>query len=101
MTSLPPHERRNSRRMAMGSAARILFEHAQAVEAECVELSVGGMTLRAGYVPGEGEVLLVEILCPDSGLPRPPLLARVAVRRCHSVEPGLYEIGGAIVEIVS
>lgn len=98
--ALPPHERRMNRRLPMGSGARILFEDGDLIDAECIELSVGGMTLRANYVPGEGEVLTVEILAPDGGLPRPPLVARLAVKRCHCVSEGRYEIGGAIVEVV-
>lgn len=54
--TLPPHERRSDRRLPMGSAARILFDDADPVDAECVELSVGGMTLRSSYVPGESEL---------------------------------------------
>lgn len=98
--SLPPHERRNSRRLPMGSMARIYLDGSESIEAECVELSVGGMTLRANYVPGEAEELKVEVPTPYSGVERPPLVVRLAVKRCHCVGPGVYEIGGAIVEVI-
>lgn len=84
----------------MGSAARLVFEAGHGIDAECVDISVGGMTLRANYVPGKAEVLIVEVPAPTSGLPRPPLVARVEVKRCHQISPELYEIGGAIVEII-
>lgn len=98
--SPPPTERRANRRLTMGSAARLIFERSDAIDAECVDISVGGMTLRANYVPGQSEVLVVEVPPPTSGLPRPPLRARVEVKRCHQVGPDLYEIGGAIVQII-
>lgn len=95
-----PSERRLDRRIPLGSEARIHLSHGEVVEAECVELSVGGMTLRAGYVPGESELVTVEVPAPAGGLARPPLVARVRVRRCHQVAQGRYEIGVEIVEIV-
>jgi hypothetical protein len=98
--TLPPHERRSDRRLPMGSAARILFDDADPVDAECVELSVGGMTLRSSYVPGESELLTVEVSSPAGGLERPPLVARLRVKRCHMVAPGDYEIGGEIDRII-
>tara|TARA_R110002049_G_scaffold59920_13_gene161737 strand:- start:2265 stop:2573 length:309 start_codon:yes stop_codon:yes gene_type:complete len=98
--SLPPHERRSDRRLQMGSPARILFDDAAPVDAECVELSVGGMTLRSAYVPGEAEVLTVEVYSPPGGLERPPLIAHLRVKRCHMVSPGDYEVGGEIVEVI-
>lgn len=67
---------------------------------ECLDLSVGGMTLRAAYVPAEAEVLEVVVASPEGPLSRPPLVARVEVRRCHAVGDGVYEIGGAIVAVV-
>jgi hypothetical protein len=95
-----PSERRLDRRIPFGSRATIRLEHGECVEAECVELSVGGMTLRAGYVPGESEVVTVEIPAPAGGLERPPLVVRVQVKRCHQVRQGWYEIGAEIVHIV-
>lgn len=99
-SSPPPIERRASRRLTMGSAARLVFVGGTSLDAECVDISVGGMTLRANYVPGDGEVLIVEVPPPTTGLPRPPLVARVEVKRCNQIRPDLYEIGGAIVEII-
>jgi hypothetical protein len=98
--ALPPRERRTDRRLPMGSQARILPEGADPVEAECVELSVGGMTLRSAYVPGEAEVLTVEVASPAGALQRPPLVARILVKRCHTFAPGVYEIGAEIVQII-
>lgn len=100
MSATPPLDRRIHRRLTMGSAARLVFEGRESMPAECVDISVGGMTLRAAYVPGEAEVLVVEVPAPASGLGRPPLVARVEVRRCHQLASGLYEIGGAIIEII-
>lgn len=101
MTSAPPpFERRASRRLTMGSEARLVFEGGHVIDAECVDISVGGISLRANYVPGEAEVLIVEVPAPTVGYPRPPLVARVEVRRCHQVGSDLYEIGGAIVDII-
>lgn len=100
--ALPPHERRTARRMSMHAPAFIEFEDGSRIAAECVELGVGGLSLRADYVPGEGEILTVEVLSPENApLARPPLRARVEVKRCHRVEAGVFEIGGAIVEILS
>lgn len=96
--SLP--DRRLDRRIPLGCPATIRLRNGQNIEAECVELSVGGMTLRAAYVPGEAEVLEVVIASPDDRLDRPPLVTRLEVRRCHAVEDGLYEIGGATVRVV-
>lgn len=84
----------------MGSAARLIVEGGVGIDAECVDISVGGMTLRGNYVPSQGEVLTVEIPAPTAGLPRPPLVARVEVKRCHQIEGALYEIGGAIIEVI-
>lgn len=84
----------------MGSAARLIIEGGAAIEAECVDISVGGMTLRGNYVPGEGEVLIVEVPTPTTGLPRPPLVARVEIKRCHQISEELYEMGGAIIEVI-
>ena len=55
------------------------------------------MTLHADYVPGESEVLKVSVVSPSGAA---PLVTRLAVKRCHSVSPGRYEIGGAIVKVV-
>lgn len=99
-SSPPPIERRADRRLTLGTTARLVFDSGEVIEAECVDISVGGLSLRTNYVPGEGEVLTVEVPTPTCGPSRPPLVARVEVKRCHHIGPGLYEIGGAIVEII-
>ncbi len=92
--------RRLERRIPAGTAATIRLQGGVTIAAECTELGVGGMTLRADYVPKEEEVLDVEVASPSSGITRPPLRAMLEVRRCHRVEDGVYEIGGAIVRVV-
>ena len=93
-------DRRLDRRIPLGCAAAIRLRTGERIPAECVELSVGGMTLRAAYVPGEAEVLEVVVSGPADGLGRPPLVTRLEVRRCHALGEGRYEIGGAIVRVV-
>ena len=68
--------------------------------AECIELSVSGMTLHAAYVPGELEVIDVAVMSPGAGLGRPPLVTRLKVIRCHALGDGRYEIGGSIVRVI-
>ena len=68
--------------------------------AECIELSVSGMTLHAAYVPGELEVIDVAVMSPGAGLGRPPLVTRLKVTRCHAIGGGRYELGGAIPQVV-
>lgn len=93
--------RRLERRIPTGTPATIRLQGGVAIEAECTELGVGGMTLCADYVPKELEVLEVEVAAPAGSLDRPPLRAWLEVRRCHEMEKGgRYEIGGAIVRIV-
>lgn len=102
--STPP-ERRLDRRIPLGCAASIHLR-GEVVAAECVEISVSGMTLRSSYVPGENEVIEVSILPPGQTLgpryeyERPPLITRLQVKRCHALGDGRYEIGGAIVRVV-
>jgi hypothetical protein len=93
-------DRRLDRRIPLGCSATIRLRNGDSVPAECVELSIGGMTLRADYVPGESEVLEVVISGPGDSLARPPLVTRLEVRRCHALGQGRYEIGGAIVRVV-
>jgi hypothetical protein len=93
-------ERRLDRRVPLGCAATIRLRSGETVAAECVDLSVGGMTLRAAYVPGEAEVFEVMVASPGGTLPRPPLVTRLEVRRCHAVGDGIYEIGGRTVRVV-
>ena len=99
-SSPPPNERRAHHRLTLGTSAHLVFDSGETIEAECVDISVGGMLLRAKYAAAEGEVLIVEVPTPTCGPPRPSLVARVEVRRCHNIGPELYEIGGAIVEII-
>ncbi|THF54997.1 PilZ domain-containing protein [Pseudothauera rhizosphaerae] len=94
--SAPP-ERRLDRRIPMSCPAAIHLPGGDTVEAECVELSVGGMTLRSTYVPGEAEVLRVSVSSPTGAA---PLVARLEVKRCHALGGGRYEIGGAIVQVL-
>lgn len=95
-----PRERRLDRRIPVNCAAFIQARDGNKYEAECIELSVAGMTLRADYVPGEGEVVDVAISSPNDQVERPPLMTRLRVTRCHPVSDGRYEIGGAIVRVV-
>ena len=103
MKDLPPHQnRRLDRRIPLGCAAFMAFRDGIRVDATCVELGVGGMTLNAAYVPGRNEVLTVAVLGPqgEATLDRPPLIARLEVRRCNALGNGQYEIGGHIVQVV-
>ncbi len=93
-------DRRLDRRIPLGCTATIRPRHGGEIPAECIELSVGGMTLHAAYVPGELEVIEVVVSGPTDSLGRPPLVTRLEVRRCHALGGGRYEIGGAIVRVV-
>ncbi|MBR0568110.1 PilZ domain-containing protein [Azoarcus sp. L1K30] len=95
-----PPDRRLDRRIPLGCSAAILLAGGQSIVAECVELGVGGMTLRAAYVPGEYEVIEVAVMSPSERVERPPLVTRLKVMRCHALGDGRYEIGGAIVRVV-
>ena len=95
-----PPERRLDRRIPLGCTASILLAGGHSVAAECIELSVSGMTLHASYVPGELEVIEVAVMSPGARLGRPPLVARLKVTRCHSIGGGRYEIGGTIIRVV-
>jgi hypothetical protein len=97
--STPP-DRRLDRRIPLGCSASIFLPNGDVVAAECVEISVGGMTIRAAYVPGELEVIEVAVASPGAQLDRPPLVTRLQVKRCHAVGDGIYEIGGAIVRVL-
>ena len=94
-----PPDRRLDRRIPLGCPATIRLRDGE-IPAECVELGVGGMTLRAAYVPGEGEILEVSVHPPGGSLDRPPLVTRLEVKRCHAIAPGIYEIGGTTVRVV-
>lgn len=92
--------RRLDRRIPIASPARIYLGDGRMLEAQCIELSVSGMTLHADYVPGQSEMLRVEVASPGGPAAAPPLIAELQVKRCHSLGQGRYEIGGAIVRIV-
>ena len=92
-----PLDRRLDRRIPLGCNAAIRLESGEILPAECVELSVGGMTVKAKYVPGESEMVEIAVTSPGGA---PPLVAMVEVRRCHACGDGRYEIGGSIVRVV-
>ncbi|THF64066.1 PilZ domain-containing protein [Pseudothauera nasutitermitis] len=94
--SAPP-ERRLDRRIPLGCAAAIHLPGSVTVEAECIELSISGMTLHSTYVPGESETIEVSVSSPNGAA---PLHARLEVKRCHALGGGRYEIGGAIVQVL-
>ena len=100
MDHASPRDRRLDRRIPLGCAAHIHSRDGEQIAAECIELSVSGMTLHAPYVPGEGEVLEVVIASPGEPSARPPLVTRLRVTRCHALPDGRYAIGGAIVRVV-
>ncbi len=103
MMELPPHHnRRLDRRIPLGCAAFIALHDGSRIDAVCVELGVGGMTLNAAYVPGQNEVLNVAVLGPQgvTTLDRPPLITRLEVTRCNALGNGQYEIGGRILQVV-
>ncbi|GLT23097.1 MULTISPECIES: PilZ domain-containing protein [Zoogloea] len=95
-------ERRRDRRIPLGCKVGIKLPHStQAVVGTCVDLSVGGLTIRSTHVPQMDEVFEIAVLPPDMGGPFQPLHARVRVRRCHGLEQaGLYEMGVEIVDII-
>ncbi|MDR2091755.1 MAG: PilZ domain-containing protein [Azoarcus sp.] len=95
-----PLDRRLDRRIPLGCSASIRASNGEEIEAECIELSVSGMTLHVPYVPGEGEVIEVVIASPNDRIPRPPLVTHLRVTRCHALPDGRYEIGGATVRVV-
>jgi hypothetical protein len=88
------------RRIPIGCSADIRSREGSEVTAECIELSVSGMTLHASYVPLEGEVLEVMIRSPNDRVDRPPLVTHLRVTRCHALPDGRYEIGGSTVRVV-
>ena len=88
------NERRLDRRIPIGCPAVIRSKGGEAVRATCVALSVRGMTIHAAYVPGEAEVIDVEVQSTS------PLVVRLSVKRCHALGGGVYEIGGEIVRVI-
>jgi hypothetical protein len=95
-----PRDRRLDRRIPLGCSAYIQSRDGGKVQAECIELSVSGMTLHANFVPGEGEVIEVVVVQPNDRIDRPPLVTRLKVTRCFALPDGRYEIGGSIVRVV-
>jgi len=96
-----PRDRRLDRRIPVGCSAHIRLNEGEEISAECIELSVSGMTLRAPYIPAEGEVVEVVIASPEGDkIKRPPLVTHLRVTRCHALTGGQYEIGGSTVRIV-
>lgn len=103
MKEIPPYQnRRLDRRLPLDCAAYIALPGGERIEARCIEIGVGGMTLRAAYVPGENEVIHVIVLGPENSLvsSRPPLVSKLEVTRCNAIGDGVYEIGGRIVRVV-
>jgi len=103
MKDIPPHQdRRLDRRLQLGCPAFIALRNGQRVDAVCVEIGVGGMTLHAAYVPERNEIIEVAVLGPQ-GSPasgRPPLIGKLEVTRCNALGDGRYEIGGRMVRVV-
>ncbi|MDR2014679.1 MAG: PilZ domain-containing protein [Azoarcus sp.] len=100
MDHASPRDRRLDRRIPLGCSAHIRPSEGNEVTAECIELSVSGMTLRASYVPAKGEVVEVVIASPSDKAEYPPLVTHLRVTRCHALDSGQYEIGGSTVRIV-
>jgi hypothetical protein len=100
MDHVSPRDRRLDRRIPLGCSAHIRPNEGEEVAAECIELSVSGMTLRASYVPAKGEVVEVVIASPSDKVEHPPLVTRLRVTRCHALASGQYEIGGSTIHVV-
>ncbi|MCL2160681.1 MAG: PilZ domain-containing protein [Betaproteobacteria bacterium] len=101
MDHASPRDRRLDRRIPLGCSAHIRLGEGEEITAECIELSVSGMTLRANYVPAEGEVVEVVIASPSGDkMARPPLVTHLRITRCHALDGGQYEMGGSTVRIV-
>jgi hypothetical protein len=98
MDHAAPRDRRLDRRIPIGCPAYIRPNEGEEITAQCTELSVSGMTLRASYVPAEGEIVEVVIASPNDRVESPPLVKQLRVIRCHALDDsGQYEIGGSIV----
>ncbi len=94
-------DRRNSRRIPLGCDAIIKPPNQKdTYEARCLEIGTGGLTLESRYVPRVAEVLDVLVRQPDGGVDRPPLHARVEVKRCHKTESGDYQLGAQILQVL-
>jgi hypothetical protein len=101
MTARHPQERRLDRRIPIDCPVVLRPQGGPPVMGQCVALSVSGMTLVAGYVPGAAEVLEVELLPPRDSAGMASMRARVGVRRCHRVGAGRYEIGVETLEVLA
>ena len=63
MKDIPPHQdRRLDRRLPLGCPAFIALRSGERVDATCIEIGVGGMTLHAAYVPARNEIIDVAVL---------------------------------------
>lgn len=95
-------ERRRDRRIPLGCKVAIRVEGTrEPVVGVCVELSVGGMTIQSSHVPCMDEVFELVVLPPEPGGVHSPLHVRARVRRCDgTAQPGLYEMGVEIIEVL-
>jgi hypothetical protein len=100
MDHVSPRDRRLDRRIPIGCSAHIRVRDGGEVDAECIELSVSGMTLHTAYAPADGDVIEVMIETPDASVERPPLVTRLRVTRCNVLPGGHFEVGGSIVRVV-
>lgn len=96
-----PLDRRLDRRIPLGCAATLRSPQGERWEAQCLDLSVGGMTLVTAYVPGEGEVVEVEVQLPAERPTAPPLRVTARVKRCHDRGGGHYELGLETVRVIA
>ena len=93
--------RRLDRRIPLGVPARIRLEDESEVDADCVDLSVRGLTLQSDFVPAQGEHLEVFVDPPAGRVEAPPLHVMLEVKRCIELDDGRYEFGGEIVEVLA
>lgn len=100
MDHVSPRDRRLARRIPIACSAHIRVRDGAEVEAECIDLSVSGMTLHTSYAPADGEMIEVIIETPDTKTERPPLVTHLRVTRCNALPGGHFEIGGSIVRVV-
>ena len=100
MDHVSPRDRRLARRIPVTCSARIRVRDGAEVDAECIDLSVSGMTLHTSYAPADSEVIEVIIETPDTNTERPPLVTHLRITRCNALPGGNFEIGGSIVRVV-
>lgn len=101
MDHASPRDRRLDRRIPLSCSARILSHQGGEISAECVQLSVSGMTLRTdNYAPAEGEVVEIMIDVSTDKVNCPPLVKKLRVLRCNALAGGQYEIGGSTINVV-